>query len=185
MAINCVNPDNSPSVNGDLCVRTTEKARLDSFMFRIGTEPFTDQADTAEWAARLNNDLADDATNKYIRRIFGKGSMPKPSFDEVELDNDIKVVSDKEFVVTYTIYDLGPKNLAFLNYIETHSATVYQGWFGGEKSLHGDKAGVSCTLNMWKEISDNRKEYEFLVLEVKFTGVTPPTVALPEALKIK
>lgn len=171
-----------PVVSADYCAPNVNFARVNQIFFtRVGDSLTTFPGTLAAWTARLSNTtvLPAQGTLAPLRQLFVIGSLDSPSINELSISSSRKINSKPDNTITFEVDDTSALNYTFMKTIAAAGGGVYAVWFEAGGLLFGGVAGITATMSVTYEISNNDKELQKIKGTLKWTGDYPDRAAYP------
>lgn len=163
-----------PKVKFSECAPTLLEGQITDILVGNIGYPLTNFADAAEWASRIDNDLADASAIRHFTVI---GSLNKPEASEKTISHNRIVQGKKTFTLPFRIDDNTDENYDAARSFQCGLKNAV--WFiTGGGYLYGGNSGIEANINIAEVIPEAGEEFAYLDGEVKWKAKISPSRTL-------
>lgn len=164
-----------PLITVDTCNPVIVKSGINILCFAKKTaNPFNDWTSPSEWSSRLSNSSSDD---NAVRFLFGTGSMPAGTKQEITYQVNKKRVTGKTRTLTFTVEEANATIHNAIRILECGGE--YRFWFGtiGGR-LYGGNEGVSADSDGNLVLGGGENDIENRVIDLSWDNKFSPEMCV-------
>jgi len=163
-----------PPTHADLCDIQAFSGEINQLYFTRYGDSLTDWTSDAEWATRLDNDLALPIAPDLaaIRSLYGIGSIGAAERATINVGRRVSLSSTPKYSFTFQVYDTGDTNMELVTLLPA-AGQVYSCWFGTEDRLFGGNDGIQMTMIADPIIPESIDEFMTIQFTLTFSGTFP------------